>query len=793
MTRAKKLSKSLMAMVLVVALLLTMIPVIVGTMNANAQTYDGRKHRLGCWWWYYADATNTTTRDNYLGLLEETGVTEVYIEAYTSLWTTSNHASLHNFVQAAQQHGMRTSVMIDDPGLATSAATSSSYINKLYNGWVAYKNTYPDDWLYGIHFDVEPGGYNTSVLQKYCDNLLNNALNVLVANGVYVEFDVNPAWAGAESVEFDIPGDKDAKGEQITTKDFYQILAKALGGGKGTVSLMSYRTKPEKVMSRANERKAVDYAIQYNCDFTYGIETDKVDSAIDISSQSKAYLCSMLDYIYGQIDTKNYPMDAGVAIHHARSYYNYLSGALPTTSVYVKGGTTASRPTYTTKPTQPTKPHSGTLTKKTIWEGDLNATVIIENYSGALNNAEIDAAIRADLTANGTIEDDEYYEIFTRGYMQGQSGYAVAGFLTGEFEFWGDDKAQYCATIGESAGLTCQKLIGKATDKKGNLLAPDLNGDFTQLAYFSDAEGYTDKVYITHIEINVYRYSGDSPDPSQSQSQSQSQTQPTFPSSAPVEGNLIKNSSFDNGLTDWRIQNLEEGKTVNANGAQLSVNTDDAWHVSIRPTINGTIKPHTQYTLQYDASNVKNLQVRVHRADGNGNDSSLVVQPGKTVFETGDLEESGIFYLIIENAADGAASGTFDNFVLVEGTQIVTQTTPSSSQTTPSSSQTTPSSSQTTPSSSQTNPTEPVQSQSMTLPTIPSKPLVDIIWGDADDDCEITMKDVLVMRMELANMSVYIDLKTADANGDGEFNMKDVLAVRKFMAGLIEELGPNAA
>ena len=633
MTRAKKLSISVLSVFLAVVFLATMLPAMFSSVNAGAQTYDGRKHRLGCWWWYFADATNTTTRDNYLGLLEETGVTEIYIEAYTSLWTIGNHATLHNFVQAAQKHGMRTSVMIDDPGLATSAATSSSYINKLYNGWVAYKNTYPDDWLYGIHFDVEPGGYNTSVLQKYCDNLLDNALKTLVANGVYVEFDVNPAWAGAESVTYN------------GTTDFYKILAKELGGGKGTVSLMSYRTKPDKVMSRANEKKAIDYAVQYNCDFTYGIETDKVDSAIDISSQSKAYLCSMLDYIYAQIDAKNYTMDAGVAIHHARSYYNYLSGALPTTSVYVQGGTTASRPTYTTKPTQPTKPHTGKLTKTCVWEGDVNATVIIQNYIGALNNAEIDAAIRADLAANGTIEDDEYYEIFTTGYMQGDSGYAVAGFLTGDCEFWGDDKAQFCATIGESKGLTCQKCIGSATDKKGNLLAPDLNGDFTQLAYFSDADGYSDKVYISHIEINVYRYSGDD-DPTTPSSQ----TNPTTPSSQtnPIQTNPTQTNPIQTNPTQ----------------------TNPIQTIPTQPGTNPTVIPTTKPSVG---------------------------------------------------------------------------------------------------------------------------PFIDVIYGDANDDCEVNMKDILVMRKFLAGMGEYIDMKTADANGDGEVNMKDVLLVRKFIANIVgeEALGPQ--
>ena len=632
MTRAKKLSKSVIAIAFAVVFLLTMLPSMFSTMDASAKNPDGR-NRLGCWWWSFSDAINTTTRENYLTLLEETGVTEVYVEAYTYLWNTSSHAQLHTFIDAAMKHGIRTSVMIDDPALATSAGTSSSYIQKLYNGFNTYMAAYPNDWLYGIHFDVEPGGYNASLLQNYLNNLLGNAVKYLVNNGIYVEFDVNPAWNGYDGINYD------------GCTNFYQAIAKTLANGKGCLSLMSYRTTAAKVMSRANERNAITYAKQYNCDYTYGIETDNVETGVDIHDKDKAYLCSMLDTIFAEIDKAGGSMNAGVAIHHAACYYK-LAGALPTTKVYESGGTTASRASYSVKTTAPTKPHSGTLKKTAIYDGDVNATVIIENYIGALNNAEIDAAIRADLTANGTIEDDEYYEIFTTGYVQGDSGYAVAGFLTGECEFWGDDKAAFCATIGDSKGLTCQKCIGTATDKKGNLLAPDLNGDYTQLAYFSDADGYTDKVYITHIEINVYRYSDDGPtQPSQSQSASQSQTVPTQPSQSQTN-----------------------------------------------PT-----------------------------------------QPSQS------------------------------------------QTLPSQSQTLPSQSQTLPSQSQTVPSQSE------------------SQPAIEVIWGDADDDAEVNMKDILLMRKYLAGMNVYINMKTADANGDGTFNMKDVLLVRKFVANVVgeEDLGPQ--
>ena len=703
MIRVKKASKTLIALCLTLFLLVTMLPAIFDGMNAGATTFDGRKHRLGCWWWYFADATNTTTRDNYLGLLEETGVTEIYLEAYTQLWTPANHITLHNFVMAAQKHGMRTSVMIDDPALATSASTAARYINNLYTGWVSYKNAYPDDWLYGIHFDVEPGGYNTTVLQNYCNNLLKNALETLVANNVYVEFDVNPAWEGAESVTYN------------GTSNFYQILAKELGGGKGTVSLMSYRTTGAKVMSRANERKAIDYAVQYNCDFTYGIETDKVDSAIDISNRTKSYLCEMLDYIYGQIDSKNYPMDAGVAIHHARAYYTYLSGTLPTTSVYVQGGTTASRPTYTTKPTQPTKPHTGTLTKTAVWEGDLNATVIIENYIGILNNAEVDAAIRADLAKNGTISDDEYYEIFTTGYMQGDSGYAVAGFLTGELEFWGDDKAQFCATIGESQGLTCQKCIGTATDKKGNLLAPDLDGSYTQLAYFSDADGYKDKVYITHLEINVYRYSGDSPattTPSQ-------QTQPivTVP------------SQQTQPIVTVPSQQTQPIVTVPSQQTQPIVTVP-----SVVPTEPIVTDPSSSEPIVTDPSSSEPIVTEPSSSE------PIVTEPSATGTET----------IAEPTATETMAEPT--------ATETVFDPTATGIETTPD------------PTGTNAEPTG--------MP-------IEILYGDANDDGEVNMKDVLTARMYVADIPVYINLVTTDVNRDGAVNMKDILYIRMYIANLI--------
>ncbi len=67
--------------------------------------------------------------------------------------------------------------------------------------------------------------------------------------------------------------------------------------------------------------------------------------------------------------------------------------------------------------------------------------------------------------------------------------------------------------------------------------------------------------------------------------------------------------------------------------------------------------------------------------------------------------------------------------------------------------------------------------------------LEDGLLGDANDDGAVNMKDVLVLRKQLAGMSTEIDMKNADCNEDGEVNMKDVLVLRKFLAGMIEKLG----
>lgn len=91
------------------------------------------------------------------------------------------------------------------------------------------------------------------------------------------------------------------------------------------------------------------------------------------------------------------------------------------------------------------------------------------------------------------------------------------------------------------------------------------------------------------------------------------------------------------------------------------------------------------------------------------------------------------------------------------------------------------------------NPTEPVVTEAEPTatevePTATATEANDYIYGDANGDGVVNMKDVLTVRKYLADMEVYIVLEAADCYTDDAVNTKDVLALRQFIANLIQEL-----
>ncbi len=63
------------------------------------------------------------------------------------------------------------------------------------------------------------------------------------------------------------------------------------------------------------------------------------------------------------------------------------------------------------------------------------------------------------------------------------------------------------------------------------------------------------------------------------------------------------------------------------------------------------------------------------------------------------------------------------------------------------------------------------------------------LFGDANDDGTVNMKDVLTLRSYLADIPVSLHELYADANGDSDINMKDVLLLRKYMADIPVKFG----
>ncbi|MCQ2405415.1 MAG: dockerin type I repeat-containing protein, partial [Clostridia bacterium] len=87
-------------------------------------------------------------------------------------------------------------------------------------------------------------------------------------------------------------------------------------------------------------------------------------------------------------------------------------------------------------------------------------------------------------------------------------------------------------------------------------------------------------------------------------------------------------------------------------------------------------------------------------------------------------------------------------------------------------------------------PTEPIvtESEPQSTETEPAatETTSDVaIYGDANGDGVVNLKDVLVARKYVAGIETEIDLVTSDVNQDGAVNMKDILLIRKFIAGLI--------
>lgn len=279
---------------------------------------DAAPRRIGNWWWHYSDATNAELCANYLDELQKACVSEIYFYGYTKLENKSGYREeLHAFVQKAMARGMRVAILFDDwddffvyDGLY--------FRTKLLPWFLEYKQTYPNDAVYGFHFDIEKPksvpSYSQEVFQNYCDHFIGN-VQVARAAGVHCEVDVACGWnskGAGEVVYHSVTG-------------LYNIVAKYMD----TMSIMSYRDEASKIISFANNAP-LPAAIANGCDFLLGVETANAGEGdqVDFSAEDKPYLFGEMDRTFELLDAMNLSVGYGMAIHHTRTFYN-LPGTVP--------------------------------------------------------------------------------------------------------------------------------------------------------------------------------------------------------------------------------------------------------------------------------------------------------------------------------------------------------------------------------------------------------------------------------------------------------------------------------
>jgi len=66
----------------------------------------------------------------------------------------------------------------------------------------------------------------------------------------------------------------------------------------------------------------------------------------------------------------------------------------------------------------------------------------------------------------------------------------------------------------------------------------------------------------------------------------------------------------------------------------------------------------------------------------------------------------------------------------------------------------------------------------------------EVMYGDANGDGEINLRDVAVLQQYTSNWEVTLDLAAADANGDGEVNLRDVALLQQYTSNWEVTLGP---
>ena len=395
----------IVALILAAVMIIFSLPLI--AMSSDAAGASGAEiagqHRLGSWWWWPEDGFNDASAAKYLSLCQEAGVNEIYFYAYHYLTTAANREKVHTFVQKAMSYGCRVAIMYD--GWADLKDGDTSYLtDTLKTNFLAYKEEYPKDAVYGMHFDLEPsGGYMS---QDFVDYFIA-PLQELRDAGIWCEVDVSVNWQkrGGATVEYD------------GVKGINNILACYTD----TMSLMSYRTSVRNVLSCADA--CLESAKIYGCPILYGLETGDSGegSDIDFMKSTREKLFEVIDGVFEELDGMDLEIPYGMAIHHNRAFYN-LPGTIPerTTHAAINENTTATEYSRVTQQSTeaPTTTEVQGLQETVLYSEKFDDYDVELNDRGTVYKVpELSEALVADYETNGPIDptQGEYYQVTAAG------------------------------------------------------------------------------------------------------------------------------------------------------------------------------------------------------------------------------------------------------------------------------------------------------------------------------------------------------------------------------------------
>ena len=140
--------------------------------------------------------------------------------------------------------------------------------------------------------------------------------------------------------------------------------------------------------------------------------------------------------------------------------------------------------------------------------------------------------------------------------------------------------------------------------------------------------------------------------------------------------NLIKNGSFDNGLSDWKLvpSNSADAFTITSDG-KLKIQKNYYSLLSATATYNKDIEGGKTYRLSFDMDS-SNLRVEIHNKLGSGDGAKIVLNSSVKNYEfsvdagvsSKGASDGERFYIQVVGDKNTDLLGTFDNFYLEEVT-----------------------------------------------------------------------------------------------------------------------------